>query len=220
MFLLTRAYYILQLIILLYYFRLGLLSSPSTSLTDLKAESEKKKNHDLLTGLTHPKEVVIPSILGNNVLPFDTTCREKANINVEIKEEVKEDPPSRPMIHPTKLTKPNELTKREGFVPTIPIMPQYPMYSSVPPALLNMQLIDQKQKIAKPIADKHSITPEQLHQFQQDFMHKQEPVSPKSSNSGSPSESKGQKKRKNETNDYSIPKRPDTLIINCSTGKG
>ena len=72
----------------------------------------------------------------------------------------------------------------------------------------------------KPIADKPSLTIDQLHQFHAgEFLHKHEPISPKSSTSDSPNESKQLKKRKNENNyDYSIPKRPDTLTLPNTIG--
>ncbi|KAI6652313.1 hypothetical protein LOD99_7328 [Oopsacas minuta] len=198
---------------------LGLLTSPSTSLTDLKAESEKKKTHDLHTGITHPKEVVIPSILGDgNVLPFDTSSREKSKLEIDIKGEIREDITPRPVIVNTRrstdvLPKPVEQPiKKEGFAPARQMMPQMPFFavSPLPQSLPNMSNLDPKQRLVKPIPT--------LTDYQNmrggEFIHKHDSISPKSSTPDSPNELKPMKKRKNENNhDHSIPKRPDTLVL-------
>ena len=175
------------------------------------------------TGMAHPKEVVIQNILGDgNVLPFDTSNREKVKFEMDVKEELREDLPSRQMLASTKRAPEILLSnqqRKEGFAPARQMMSQIPFstLSSLPHTLNSTTHLDLKPKLVKPIPEKQVITlADQLHHFPgAERMHNSDSISPKSSTPDSPNDQKPQKKRKHDNNhDNSIPKRPDSLIIN------
>ena len=176
------------------------------------------------TGMAHPKEVVIQNILGDgNVLPFDTSIRDKVKFEIDVKEELREDLPSRQMLaSSTKRTQENLLSKqidqgkKQGFAPAM--MSQIPFtLSSIQQTFNSTPQLDLKPKLVKPIPEKQFISlADQLHHSSgTERMHKSDSISPKSSTPGSPNDHKPQKKRKHDINhDNSNPKRPDSLSIN------